>query len=93
MKNSVSQIKDLINDGLSVINQMNIRSNSLAGPNTRKLKEIVIKLFPLIADDYPLISVILSKAEARLIENRIINAFCFGDIRTSLKILKCIYEK
>lgn len=84
-------IKEYINDGLSVISQMRIMSDSPAGSNTIKLKEIVKKLFPLIANDYPLLSEVLSKAEIRLIENGIINAFFFGDIRTSLKILKGIY--
>lgn len=93
MNTSRLRIKDLINDGLRIINQMKIMSNSPAGPNTRYLKEIVKELFPLISDEYPQISGILSNAESRLIENKIINAFCFGDIRTSLKILKCIYER
>lgn len=84
-------IKECINDGLSVISQMRIMSDTPAGPNTRRLKDIVRKLFPLIANDYPLLSEVLSKAETRLIENGIINAFSFGDIRTSLKILKGIY--
>ena len=86
------QIKELINEGLSVISQMKIRSNSSAGPNTNKLKEIVKNLYPLISDDYPLLGDILSKAETKLIENGIINAFSFGDIRTSLKILKDNYS-
>ena len=91
MTKEKKKIKEYINDGLSVISQMRIMSNSPAGPNTRKLKETVRKLFPLIANDYPLLSEVLSKAETRLIENGIINAFFFGDIRTSLKILKGIY--
>ena len=32
------QIKELINEGLSIISKMKIRSNSSAGPNTNKLK-------------------------------------------------------
>ena len=88
------QIKDLIDDGLSTINQMNnIRSNTPAGSNTRKLKVTVKKLFPLVANDFPLLSDVLSKAETRLIEDGIINAFFFGDIRTSLKILKDIFSR
>lgn len=87
------QIKELINQGLSIISQMKIRSDSYAGPNTNKLKEIVKNLYPLISDDYPLLRDILSKAETRLIENGIINAFFFGDIRTSLKILKDNYSR
>ena len=86
------QIKELINQGLSIISQMKIRSDSYAGANTNKLKVIVKNLYPLISDDYPLLRDILSKAETRLIENGIINAFFFGDIRTSLKILKNNYS-
>lgn len=87
------QIIELINEGLSMIKQMNIRSDSLAGPNTRKLKETIKRLFPLIVNEYPLLSDILSNAERKLIENGIINAFFFGDTRTSLKILKEYYCK
>lgn len=93
MEKENRQIKELINEGLSVISKMKIRTNSSAGPNTNNLKEIVKKLYPLISDDYPLLRDILSKAETKLIENGIINAFFFGDIRTSLKILKENYSR
>lgn len=93
MTKDKKQIKDLINEGLSIISQMKIRSDSYAGPNTNKLKEIVKNLYPLISDDYPLLRDIISKAETKLIENGIINAFSFGDIRTSLKVLKDDYSR
>lgn len=93
MTKDKKQIIELINEGLSIIKQMNIRSDSLAGPNTRKLKETIKRLFPLIVNEYPLLSDILSNAERKLIENGIINAFFFGDTRTSLKILKEFYCK
>ena len=88
------QAKELINEGLSIINQMYpLTSNTLAGPNTRKLINVVNRLFPLIQNEYPNISNILSNAGKRLIENGIINAFHFGDTRTSLMILKQLYDK
>jgi hypothetical protein len=93
MMEDKKQIKDLINEGLSIISKMNIWANSSAGPNTNRLKEIVKNLYPLISDDYPLLRDILSKAETKLIENGIINAFSFGDIRTSLKVLKDNYSR
>jgi hypothetical protein len=34
------QIKELINEGLSIISQMKIRSDSYAGANTNELKGI-----------------------------------------------------
>ena len=85
------QIKNLINEGLSIISLMKIRSDSLAGSNTNKLKETIKRLFPLISHDCPMISDILRNAENKLVENRMINAFSFGDIRTSLKVLKDNY--
>ena len=91
MTNNNKQIKDLINEGLSIISLMKIKSDSLAGSNTNKLKETIKRLFPLISHDCPLISDILRNAENRLVENRMINAFSFGDIRTSLKVLKDNY--
>ena len=91
MKKEKKQIIDLINEGLSIISQMKIRSDSLAGSNTNKLKGTIKRLCPLISHDCPLISDILRNAENRLVENRIINAFSFGDIRTSLKVLKDNY--
>lgn len=93
MMEDKKQIKDLINEGLSIISKMKIWANSSAGPNTNRLKEIVKNLYPLISDDYPLLRDILSKAETKLIENGIINAFSFGDIRTSLKVLKDNYSR
>ena len=91
MTNNNKQIKDLINEGLSIISLMKIKSDSLAGSNTNKLKETIKRLFPLISHDCPMISDILRNAENRLVENRMINAFSFGDIRTSLKVLKDNY--
>ena len=38
------QIKELIDEGLSTISKMKIWSNTPAGPNTNKLKEIVKNL-------------------------------------------------
>ena len=93
MMEDKKQIKDLINEGLSIISKMKIWANSSAGPNTNRLKEIVKNLYPLISDDYPLLRDILSKAETKLIENGIINAFSFGDIRTSLIVLKDNYSR
>lgn len=93
MEKENRQIKELIDEGLSTISKMKILSNTPAGPNTIKLREIIKNLYPLISDDYPLLRDILSKAETKLIENGIINAFFFGDIRTSLKILKENYSR
>ena len=84
-------IKNLIHEGLSIISHMSIRSDSPAGSNTGNLKRTIKQLFPLIANDFPLLSNILSNAETRLIQDGIINAFFFGDIRTTINILSILY--
>ena len=88
------KIKRLINEGISIINRMNnITTSSVAGQNTLKLRTVIKEIYPLIQNDYPIISDILLGAYLKLIQNGLINAFFFGDIRTSLKILKGEYEK
>ena len=89
-----NKIKIQINNGLSIIERMNrITNNSSAGPNTRELIKVVEELYPLIKDDYPIISLTLEKGSRRLIHNGMINPFFFGDIRTSLNILNSIYNR
>ena len=86
------QMKELILEGLSIIKKMgSFNTNTPAGPNTKRLMGVANKLYPLLQDDYPRISNIISRAEKRMIENGIINAFFFGDMRTTLNILKEIY--
>ena len=83
---------ELVNDGLSIINRMNgINTTTLSDHNTKELIKVANHLYPLIQNDYPIISNILYRAGTRMIENGIINAFFFGDTRTSLKILNDIY--
>ena len=89
------QIKELINNGLSIVKRMSgISSITPAGPNTRELMKVVNALCPLIQNNFPLISNIIGDAGKQLIyKNGLINAFFYGDIRTSLIILKSKYEK
>ena len=92
MEKKKKQIMELVKDGLSIINRMNgINTSTRSGPNTKELIKVVNYLYPLIQNDYPIISNILSVAGKRMIENGIINAFFLGDTRTSLKILNEIY--
>jgi hypothetical protein len=49
------QIKELINEGLSIISQMKIRSDSYAGANTNELKGIghkYIRASPVASESY-----------------------------------------
>lgn len=86
------QIRNLINKGLWVIDKMeNFTTGTPAGNNTKELIKIIKTLFPLIQNQQPIISDVLAKATLRLNDNGIINAFFFGDVRTSLKVLQGIY--
>lgn len=92
MLQNKKQIKHLINEGLSVISLMQgINVETLAGNNTSKLIEIVSDLSLLLRNDFPQLSDTLETAGKRLIHYSKINAFFFGDARTTLKILKGIY--
>ena len=91
MKNK-NQIRKLINKGLLIIDNMGYFTTGTAvGNKTKELIGVIKTLFPLIQDQNPIISDILSTASLRLNSNGIINAFNFGDVRTSLKVLKSIY--
>ena len=76
--------------------------NSTAGPLTHKLITLSDQIALLIKQDYPEIATILDNASKKLINktphpynptvvNSFINAYVFGDIRTTIKILDALY--
>lgn len=90
--NDKEQIQDFIKQGLLTIKEMGkFNTRTQAGKNTKKLIAQIKALSPMIQNTYPIISEILSAAVSKLNDGGIINAFAFGDARTSLKILKDIY--
>ena len=90
--NSKIQIRHLITQGLETIESMgNFYTGTRVGKNTIKLIGIINELYPLVCDSYPTISKTLADASLKLNDNGTINAFRFGDVRTSLKLLKDIY--
>ena len=91
MENKI-QIRELINKGLVTIDKMgNFTTGTPAGNNTKELIKVIKTLFPLIQSQQPVISDVLAKSTLRLNDNGIINAFYFGDVRTTLKVLEGIY--
>lgn len=85
-------IQNLITQGLETIESMgNFYTGTRVGKNTIKLIGVIKELYPLIYDSYPTISKTLADASLKLNDNGTINAFRFGDVRTSLKVLKDIY--
>ena len=90
--NDKKQIQHIITQGLLTIEKMgNFYTDTRVGKNTLKLIEITKELYPLVQNSYPTIGKILAYASLKLNDNGTINAFRFGDIRTSLKVLRDIY--
>jgi hypothetical protein len=102
MKREYYQIRNLIDSANDVLKKFRIDYNSTAGPLTHKLIALSNQIAPLIKQDYPEIAVILDNAAKKLINktphpyrpavfNDFINAYVFGDIRTTIKILDVLY--
>lgn len=102
MKREYYQIRNLIDSANDVLKKFRIDYNSTAGPLTHKLIALSNQIAPLIKQDYPEIAVILDNAVKKLINkkphpyrtavfNDFINAYVFGDIRTTIKILDVLY--
>ena len=74
-------IQSLIDEAMELLSSMKINYTTKAGNNTRALIEVLIELYPLIKDDYPVISNILESVSKNLIrDNGCINAYSFGDM-------------
>ena len=87
------QKQKLIKDALGIIDKMgNLYTDTRVGKNTIGLIETIQKLYPIIQESDPVISDILFAASTKLNDRGTINAFRFGDVRTSLKILKDRYS-
>ena len=92
MTEDKGQIQKLIKEGLSIIDEMgNFYPNTRVGKNAIRLIETIKKLYPIIQDSNPVISDVLLSASTKLNNRGTINAFRYGDVRTSLKILKDRY--
>ena len=88
----MANIKTLLDDILSTLEKISINYESNVGHKTRHVVDSIKLLLPLIIDRNPIIYKILSNASSKIItsDNRI-NAYFFGDIRTSIKILADLY--
>lgn len=84
-----NQKQKLIKDALEIIDKMgNFYPNTRVGKNTIRLIETIQKLYPIIQISDHVISDILCDASNKLNYSGTINAFRFGDVRTSLRVLK-----
>lgn len=86
-------IQSLLDEALEILSPMKICYTTKAGNNTYALVEVVKELYPLIKNEYPVISSILESVAKNLIRNNgCINAYSFGDLRTSLRTLDMLYS-
>ena len=91
--NNDSYIQCLIDEAIEILSPMKVYYTTKAGNNTRALIEVIKKLYPLIKNEYPVISSILESVTKNLIRNNgCINAYSFGDLRTSLRTLDMLYS-
>jgi hypothetical protein len=88
-------IRRLLDEATEKIAQMQpkINYNTKAGNNTRRLMEIITALSPLIHDMYPSIYNVLQSVLKHIVrgDNGCINAYSFGDLRTSIHALGILY--
>lgn len=88
----MSTIRDIVNQGIKILEPMRINYNTRIGPNTMRLIEISKQLIPQLYTEKPEIADILSKAISNINYNGFISAYAFGDIRTCYWILSSIYN-
>lgn len=88
----MDEIRRLINSCIYILKSMRIDYNTTIGPRTNALMSEVRKLIPLMEKEQPHIANILKQSLGNIVSNRIyINAYVFGDIRTTLSILNDMY--
>lgn len=84
-------IRDLIDEALEILQRMNIKYNTPPGQNTQALVQIVQELNSYICNVHPRIYKIQEYAISHIVYNRCINAYSFGDLRTTIRILDTLY--
>lgn len=88
----MNTIRELVNQGIKVLQQMRINYNSPIGHNTMQLINISKQLIPNLQKEQPEIADILNNALSTINFNGFISAYSFGDIRTCYRILASLYN-
>lgn len=90
----MNDIRNTLDSCISILKTIEINYMSPIGPRTNALILEIRKLIPLLEKEQPYIANILRQSLANIVLNHTyINAYVFGDIRTTLKILDNIYSK
>ena len=84
-------IRDLIDEALEILQRIKIDYNSPLGPNTSALIQVVEELNSYVRISNPRICEIQEYALAHIVHNKRINAYSFGDLRTTIRILDALY--
>lgn len=107
MKQNVHQVRSLIDSAKTLLTGISINYNSEIGPKTKELVNICNSIAPLVKEVYPEIANIVKNATNHIVNRQVvamspygpmankeyINAYSFGDLRTTIKILDVLYPK
>ena len=105
MKRNYHQIRNLIDLAKTLLTGISINYNSEIGPKTKELVRICNSIAFLVKEMYPEIASIVMNATSQIVNRQIfqmspngpminkeyINAYSFGDLRTTIKILDVLY--
>ena len=107
MEHNYEKLRSMIDSAKSLLTGISINYNSEIGPRTKQLVDISNQIILIINQDYPEIASIIKNATSNIVNRQIvtlapygplvnkdfINAYSFGDIRTSIKILDALYSQ
>lgn len=83
----MKELKINIEKCIHLLKGFNINYNTMVGPKTCALVNQINVLLPYIRTKYPKINYILNEANNEINHNGFINAYAFGSIRATLRIL------
>jgi uncharacterized protein yddK len=86
----MKELKINIEKCIHLLKGFNINYNTMVGPRTCALVNQINVLLPYIRTKYPKINDILNEANNEINHNGLINAYAFGSIRATLRILESL---
>lgn len=86
----MNELRKNINSCANLLKGFQINYNTMIGPKTIALISQIETLLPLIRTKYPQIADILNHAKNTINNRGFINAYSFGDIRTSIKNIRIV---
>lgn len=107
MKQANIQIRNLLDSAKSLLKEFHINYNTEIGPRTNRLIELSNQIVNITKNDYPEIANILVHAinninirqivpvapYGQMVEKHYINAYAFGSISSTIKVLDALYSE